>query len=164
MPRHGTLATLALVVTLAACHSTSDCSDAEALGTQIGHLGLPADADRANVPATCSERYFTAWETANSAYCRPENGFETGYSDAVYYGVCRDDGFRVPYRLGRTLHVLEVEQAAIADQLEHGETAPGDAVELRRRQRELSRELNELRTLARIRGHLEPAAAPQDAQ
>lgn len=150
-----------LAATLTACHTIPDCDEAERLGGEIGGLGLPAEADRAGVALRCRGQYMAGWTAASKTYCDPGNGFDIGYSEAVYYGVCRDDAFRTPYRLGRTLRVLEVELQAAVDQLKSGQVDEQAAVELRRRQREISRELDELRTLARIRGHLEPAGAPE---
>lgn len=109
----------------------------------------------------CRDEFLDAWHEALDGYCEPVRGFAVGNSDAVYYGVCRDQTFNRNYRLGRTLWVLEVEREALEARLAsleagHDPAWEGEAVDIRGRLRVLAREIPELETLARIQGLLPP--------
>ena len=159
-------ASLYSLMLLGGCQVTvDDCDRHEALGTQLGLIGLPADADRHDVPAACIETFEQAWGEAVADYCEPANGFAVGNSDAVYYGVCRDADFEAAYRLGRALWVLLVEAENLElrlQALDRGDVEPTDAGEtsrIRMRLRTIERDRPELETLARIRGLLPPVDA-----
>lgn len=159
-------ASLYSLVLLGGCQGTvDDCDRFQALGMQLGLVGLPADADRRDVPTACIETYEQAWREAITDYCVPTNGFAIGNSDAVYYGVCEDADFEAAYRLGRALWVLLVEAENLElrlQALDRGDVEPTDAGEtsrIRMRLRTIERDRPELETLARIRGLLPPVDA-----
>lgn len=149
-----------LLALMTACDRDDDCRQAGRLGEEVGRLGLPVDANRSEVRRRCRADFDTAWEAGNAQYCDPNGAFALGHSDAVYYGVCREAEFQDPYRLGRTLWVLEVERQAVEDQLallDAGAREPlteNERDSLARRARELDREITDLRTISRIRGLL----------
>lgn len=155
------LTAILILAPLAACDREDNCRQAARLGEEIGRLGLPMDANRPEVGKRCRTDFEAAWETGNSQYCDPDGAFVIGHSDAVYYGVCRDAAFQDPYRLGRTLWVLEIERQAVEDQLALLDSGEREALtederdRLALRARELDREITDLRTIARIRGLLE---------
>ena len=153
-------------VALTGCPGEPNCRDAVQRGTELGQIGLPAEADRHGIEIACLEAFEEAWSEAVAGYCLPENGFAIGYSDAVYYRVCREEEFDRNYRLGRTLWVLEVERENIQAQIESLEAGrepayENEPAELRSRLRMLERDIPELKTLARIQGLLDPEEIPE---
>lgn len=152
---------LAIPRVMAGCATGPDCRSATARGTELASRGLPAEADRNEIPAACRDAFRAAWTKAAAEYCRPAHGFAIGHSDAVYYGICKDAEFQRHYRLGRTLWVLEVEQ----ENLKAIAAATDDETErarIRARLRVLARDIPELETLARLQGLMPPAQAPED--
>jgi len=86
--------------------------------------------------------------------CSPQAGFDRGRSERPIMDGCQSAAYASAWRLGQNLGELERERLALNRQV-----APLSPQE-RARLRVLSREIPELKTLARLDGLMPAAAAP----
>ena len=80
--------------------------------------------------------------------CAAQAGWNTGREGKVAAEACRDEDYREAYRLGEALHQLKQEHAGIESRI----ATEADAGALRRRQRQITIDLEAIRGVATTRG------------
>ena len=84
------------------------------------------------------------------ADCADVAGWNAGRAGQVVSTHCPEDGYREAHRLGEALHQLKQEHATIESRIASGDQA--DAGPLRRRQRQITIDLEAIRGVATTRG------------
>ena len=91
-----------------------------------------------------------AFTIAPAPDCTAQAGWNAGREGQVAAAACRDEEYREAHRLGEALHLLKQEHAGIESRIASGTEA--DAGALRRRQRQITIDLEAIRGVATTRG------------
>lgn len=154
-----------LTLLLSGCAESPDCDRQAALAEAQGRSGQSLDS---SPDAECEVVVEQAWQMGLAAFCRPQNGFETGHRGETAPDICQREDYLNAYRLGELLHDMQAEQADIERQIEAlsatGDESAEELSALRGRLIVIQRDLPDLITLAQLEGWLPVSAIPDQPE